>query len=675
MRFLAVLLCILLCAALVGCEAEEAAPIADISEYLRAFEAMDYGAMFEASAPKGDIAKDAFTLKYDNIFTGLGVKSVRVESVSTPDIGGTIRFSATYVTEEYGDYTNAFAAETAFEEGVCKVKWDYSLIFPEMEAGSSVRVDTLHATRGEVFAADGSVLAANAFADTLYMDTGKVTDIAAVSRTAAPLTGLNDGEVTAMFNDALENGTSIVVLGTYFAGELTQEQRDTIQEVPGLGIDDKMYTTIRDYPMREYAAHIVGYTGFYDEHELPEGYTVSDRVGRSGLEEAYETQLRGADGKIVYIEDKWGKMIRTLYHEPVQQGQDLRLTLRPQMQRRAYDTLATFLEGDETGAVVVMDAQTGFVEAIASYPSYDNNVFTFGVSEAQWDYYMDSANNQPLYFRATQGQYPPGSVFKPFTAVAALDGVAITKHTVFDGVIEDNQWLPTEEGWIWEPITRVDNSGTPLKLHNALTKSDNIYFAFAALRLGDDALLEYFSRIGMEEAVPFDLPVMRANLVNTSKIERNMVAVMGYGQGELLITPLQLAAMYTAFADGSGDMKQPILVEKRCQTDGLDYATVDERGASVWVEDAVSSKNLETLLPILRDVVQDGTGFPLQGTTFSIAGKTGTAEIGSDKSREISWFAGYWEDGYYDRLVVVMVDTAAEEGTVKFDIARELLEP
>ncbi len=668
----------LLCAAallLSACRAAKA-PGYDISAYMAAFEAMDYDAMWAHTLPREKIDKDAFVQKYDAIFSGMGVEAVEISGLAGPDADGGYTYTATYKTKDYGDFTNDFALTAAAgKDGAGKVRWDFSLIFPEMETGSSVRISTLKASRGEIFAADGSLLARNSFADTVFMDTSKVQDIARVAAAAGAVTGLSDTRIVDMFNKALEKGTRIVALGAFFTDELTEAQRESILAVEGLGIDYKMYTPIRDYPMGASAAHMVGYTGYPDE--LPPDYTEADRMGLSGLEAAYETQLKGKDGRIIYIEDKWGRNIRTLFETPMEEGRDLRLTIKPDLQQDAYGALSGKLHEGQSGVVVVMDASTGFVEAMVSYPSYDNNLFTFPISEDTWDYFKAPQSNQPLFSRATQGQYPPGSVFKPFTAAAALEAGAVTPDTEFDGVItEDNKWMPDEPGWEGQAITRVDNSGTPLKLYNAMVKSDNIYFAFAALRLGAEAFTRFMEKIGLEEAVPFELPVKEANLVNaSSEMTRNRLAHTGYGQGELLVTPLQLAAMYTAFANGTGDMMRPVLVEKVCRTDGLEYNTLSRTAPSVWVHEAVKRQTLDILAPMLKDVVEHGTGKPVRIRGVPIAGKTGTAEIGNDKSREISWFAGYWTDGYYNRLVIVMVDVAADDGAVKFEIAKEMLMP
>ena len=667
------MLCIALLISLCSCMGD-LPPAYDMTSFLDSFTAMDYQAMYTHVSPAVDINKDAFFKKYDDIMSGLGVTEIVIDDVSEPNENGVFTYTATYKTTDYGDFTNTYTAPTSFIDDQCVVMWDYSLIFPEMEDGSSVRIKTLKAARGEMFAADGTVLAKNTYADTVYMNPSKVENIEDVTDVVGGMTGKSNTEIIDLFNKAIEEETGVVVLGAFFPDALTDEQKDAVLSVPGLGIDDAQYTPIRYYDMCDAAAHIIGYMGYTDEESLPEGYSVSDKLGLAGLEASYEPELRGSDGKIIYIEDRWGKNIHTLYEVPMAEGQDLYLTIKPLLQQKAYDALKDNLSSDMKGVVIVMDASTGYVDAMVSYPSFDNNVFTFSLSDETWEELNDPENNQPLVSRATDGRYPPGSVIKPFIAAVALEENAITPDIEFTGEIIDKKWTPDEEGWPGGSITRIEDSDPPLKLDNALLHSDNIYFAFAALRLGDEKLIDYLERIGMTEAVPFDLPVKKANTLNgPSYMTRKMLADMGYGQGQLLVTPIQMAAMYTAFANGTGDMIEPVLVQKLCRADGLEYNTVSEKEPSVWISDAVSGSSLGTLTPMLEAVVSTGTGHGARVSGVDIAGKTGTAEI--DKTREISWFAGYWLNGYYDRLVIVMVDVAAGEGQVKFDIAKTLLSP
>ena len=674
MRIIKMLICVLAVLMLSACTADQE-PVYNITSWLDAMKAMDYDAMWAQVEPAVDIEKDSFIQKYDNIFSGLGVKEITFDNISGPDANGSFTYTATYKTEEYGDFTNDYALQMVWNEEGNRVYWNYSLIFPDMEEGGTVRVKTIKASRGEIFADDGTLLAKNTYADTLYMDTTKVEDITAVGNVVCPLADMTQEELASKYDKAMENGTQFVKLDAYFADELNETQRQSILSVPGLGIDDKMYTPIRDYPLKESASHIIGYMGYPDAENLPEGYKDSDRLGVTGLEAAYEAELRGKDGKIIYIENKWGDNVRTLWEVPMEEGQDLRLAIKPNLQQKAYEALEAnlSLEEGQSGVAIVMDAEHGYVEAMAQYPSYDNNWFTFSLTDEQLAYLFES-DFSPQLSLATQGNYPPGSVIKPFTATAALEAGVITPDTAFEGEIVDDVWKSED---LVVRVKRIDDSaGSPLQLANALRSSDNIYFAFAALQLGADKLVDYFKQIGFEQEMPFDLAVNTSGVVNSGTMMTNqLLANMGYGQGELVLAPIQLAAMYTAFANQTGDIMQPMLVKKLCRTEGLDYVTLNQNEGKVWIENAVSQQSLDILKPMLQNVIDRGTGHAADIPGVPMAGKTGTAEKDAGKSREISWFACYWLDGYYDRLVIVMVDVATEKGPVKFDIAKELLAP
>lgn len=685
MRKLKFLICLLVTVlALSACSGVKL-PVYDVSGWVNALTAMDYEAMWNQADPAVTIDKDGFIEKHEAIFKGLGVKEITVDNVAGPDENGRFTYTATYKTQDYGDFTNAYSLQMVDSNKGCFVFWNYSLIFPEMEPGASVRIRTQKATRGEIFAADGTLLARNTYADTIYLDVTKMKDVMQVAKVVCPLTDMTPTDLADIIRKAAKSNQAITKLDAFAPEVLTPEEKQSVLAVPGLGIDDKMYTPIRDYPLKESAAHIVGYTGFMNKEDLPEGYDDSDRVGVAGLEAAFETQLRGKNGKIIYIEDKWGKNIRTLWEDPMEQGQDLRLTIKPNLQQRAYQALASNLnlEEGQSGAAIVINADTGDVEALTSFPSYDDNVFTFSLTDETFNYLFKN-KYKPLLSLATQEWYPPGSVIKPFSATAALEAGVITPDSEFDGVIVDNKWQPEDKN---VSVTRInDKAGSPLKLANALKSSDNIFFAWAALNLGAEKLMDYYERIGFNMEVPFDLPVKTSSDLNTgSMMTDRMLADMGYGQGELVISPLQMAAMYTAFANKTGNIMQPVLVKKICRTEGTEYVTLSQKDPTVWIQNAVSQQSLTTLAPMLQEVIDRGTGYPVRHQTTELhqgnelpipmAGKTGTAEIGNDKAREISWFACYWLEGYYNRLVLVMVDVATEKGPVKFAIANELLVP
>ena len=332
-----------------------------------------------------------------------------------------------------------------------------------------------------------------------------------------------------------------------------------------------------------------------------------------------------------------------------------------------------------------MNPLTGAVQAMSSYPSYDLNLFTRGISQKDYSALLNDPA-KPLINRATQGLYPPGSTMKAFTGAAALDlGVLDPEYAFDDSQIEDDYWTPTEYGaWIWTPIKRTHVKypiGGPLNMRKAFIHSDNIYFANAALLIGWEAFEDYMENIGFTERIPFDIGVAQPQLVNEdTEMNYKLLADSGYGQGEILVTPLQLASMFSALAN-NGNIAVPYVVEGVYRENGIKYEVVERHETSLWKENVISAAAIETITPMLKDVVDkelNGTGRQLRVKSCVVAAKTGTAEIGNDKSREISWFVGY-RTGVSDedaRLVLVMLEIPAETKytTLKFDIARTMLE-
>ena len=342
------------------------------------------------------------------------------------------------------------------------------------------------------------------------------------------------------------------------------------------------------------------------------------------------------------------------------------------------------LFGETTaGAVVVMNPKTGAIEAMSSWPGYDLNAFAKGISSADYAELLSKAN-KPLYNRLTQGLYPPGSVLKAFTAVAALQSGTLDENYVFTGEIVDDYWLPTDYGtWLGSKIKRTQvkyGRLSPLNMRSAIVHSDNIYFANAALLMGWDNYTSYMKSIGFGDTMPFDLNVAQSQLYNDdTELTLMLLADSGYGQGEILTTPLQMATMFCAFANG-GNIMQPYIVDGLYETEGIKYNNVSRASPKVWKSGVIEQHSLDIIVPYLKDVVDhnlNGTGRSLKVTSVTVAAKTGTAEIGNDKSRQISWFAGFRCDTEDKdaRLVLVMLEvpTTDEYASLKFDIAREML--
>jgi penicillin-binding protein len=247
--------------------------------------------------------------------------------------------------------------------------------------------------------------------------------------------------------------------------------------------------------------------------------------------------------------------------------------------------------------------------------------------------------------------------------------------------IEEDKWIPADRGefgpWGYAAITRVklnNRHSPPLNMKTGMIDSDNIYFAYAALRTGEAAFERFMENAGYTESIPFEISVAAPQLKNEgSQWTPMLLAESSFGQGEVLVTPLQAAVMFSAFANG-GSIEAPYLVNGLYRTEGTDYTAATEHEASVWKQNIVKPDTVNTIVPMLEDVISTGTGNWLN--LDHIAGKTGTAQIGSDRSREINWFVGFRVGSDDPRLVLVMLEVPANEAAfsqTKFDIARALL--
>lgn len=649
-------------------------------------------------APSSRITEKEFVDRHTAIFEALGITSIAYSDVKITkgEILTTVSYTATYHSETIGDMTNQFKLTAVREGGEWYIEWSPALIFPAMQWGDTVRVARIPAKRGEILA-DGEVLAATVGTISVYASPSKIEDEDLFLSQISPLLNMTQEAVKKKLDAAYND---IAVLKQFYSDELQGSLHDQLLQINGIGIDNGNYGTHREYPLKSALAHIIGYVGYItgetkeelqekldamNEGRNPEDglYTSDSPVGKLGLEQQYEETLRGKDGKLIYICTSEGINRQTLYSKPVQNGYDLELTIDIELQERLQEVMDLVLFGETTaGAVVVMNPLTGEIQATCSYPSYDLNLFARGMTDAEYAALTQNPA-KPLFNRLTQGRYPPGSVLKAFTAAALLDTSTLAPSYEFRGKIEDDYWTPTEFGpWIWPPIKRSEmkNRTAPLNMHNAIITSDNIYFANAALLLGEQGLFGYLKYLGFDESLPFDISIAKPQLINEgTELTLKMLADSGYGQGEILLTPLQLASAFSAFANG-GDILVPRIIKGIYESNGILSQSVQMHEKRVWRSNVISKSTISTLTPILEHVVSrdyNGTGHSLRVTGCTVAAKTGTAEVGDDKSREISWFVGYRtgvseKDG---RLVLVMLEIPSEDqySQLKFDIARELL--
>ena len=340
--------------------------------------------------------------------------------------------------------------------------------------------------------------------------------------------------------------------------------------------------------------------------------------------------------------------LRTLLRSDT--GYDVRLTVDAELSQTAYRAL-----GEHRGAVVVMDAATGAVLAMVSTPSFDPSV-----TERAWDE-LSSRADSPLVNRAAQGLYPPGSTFKTLIADAALKTGVTTPDEIFDC---------TGELAIGKDYVLHESHGEAhgrLRLADALRESCNITFATLAMRMGDKGLSDAFDRFGIGAELPAaELTMAMAHVPSLHGLSDGEIAQIGFGQGQLLVTPLQMALVADAFANG-GRIMQPYLVDAVLTTGG---AALYAANPQVW-RTATTAERASIIDADMEGVVASGTGTAAEVSGVRVTGKTGTAEnaTGTDHA----WFIGTAEHGGRKIVLSILVEEGGYGGRAAAGIARRII--
>jgi len=455
-------------------------------------------------------------------------------------------------------------------------------------------------------------------------------------------------------------------------------------DLPGVTID---VGEQRFYPNGESAAHILGYVGAPRPEDLtgdPLLELPGFRIGRNGIERAFDTPLRGSAGASQLELNAVGRVIRELDRQEGNPGRDVVLTMDMVLQRKAMDLL-----GEEAGAVVVMDIRTGGLIVQASTPSFDPNAFTEGLSNAQWRTLADN-ERAPLRNKAIAGEYAPGSTFKMVVALAALEnGVTTSNSSYFcPGHLEvgDGKF----HCWKRYGHGHVD-------LARGIAESCDVYFYEIARKVGIDKIAKMAARFGLGNDLGLDVPGERAGLIPTKSWKRAVIGkpwvlgetlLAGIGQGFVLATPLQLATMTARLVNG-GKAVSPHIARDRVLRGRL----ADRADDSV-VDIGVDPRHLKMVMEAMALVTQDptGTAHPARITVpgMSMGGKTGTAQVrrisqrerdsGVLKNEELPWrfrdhalFVGYGpiEDPRY--AISVVVEHGGGGSAVAAPIARDVM--
>lgn len=438
-------------------------------------------------------------------------------------------------------------------------------------------------------------------------------------------------------------------------------------ELPNCQIEKN---TARNYLFGPTFAHLLGYMGRVTKNELEnlENYSASDYVGKDGIEKSYEKELRGLPGKMEIIKNAQGTQKENRIIKTPETGYNLVLNVDAELQKATYQALAKSIKslGSKKGAAVALNPQTGAVLALVSYPSYDDNLFSQGISQADFNAIINDPN-QPLFNRAIAAQYPTGSTIKPFLGMAALQEniISPTKlindigyiliHSMYDPTITYKFSGVTPHGWV--------------DMKKAIAVSSNIYFYTIGggyedqKGLGPTRIKKYLDLFGWEQKTGIDLPREFTGFVPSPEWKKQVKKEnwwdgdtynLSIGQSDLQVTPLQVAVAYSYIAN-QGTMYQPQVVQKIINGSGKNAAVIKEFTPQIINQNFIDPKNLEIVRQGMLDGVQKdyGSSVMLRDLPVKVAGKTGTAETSK------AGFYNTWSVSFapYDNPEILFVTT------------------
>ncbi len=621
--------------------------------YMSHVSASEYEEMYEMvnHQASGGIGREEFIQRNSAIYEGIEMRNMEVEILKYDRKESCVIYRTAFDTAagEISFENKAFFRRG--EEGLGLV-WHDGLIFPGLQREDRVRVFVTKAERGELLDREGRVLAGKGTAALVGIVPGKLEDREAAVQQAAELLETEPERIRRKLEAGWVKEDSFVPVRTIPRVEEIEllsispgeealrekERQDRLLEIPGIMITD---TQVREYPLGEAAAHLTGYVQNVTAEDLEkhkgEGYTADSVIGRSGLESLFEKELKGRDGCRMVIQDAEGNEKRVLAERAVEHGRDIGLTIDARLQRSIYEQFR-----EDKSCTVVMDPRTGEVLALVSTPSYDSNDFVMGLSTEKWEG-LNGSEDKPMFNRFRQ-VWCPGSTFKPIVAAVGLETGAIEPEKDYGN--EGRSWQQ-DASWGGYFVTTLHSCG-PSTLENALICSDNIYFAKAALRIGIDEMKSSLKGLGFGQTVPFEIQMKQSQYSNTEEIETQIqLADSGYGQGQILVNPLHLACMYSAFCNG-GNMRKPCLIRQNGEEDGY------------WIPGAFSQETAELVLDGMKKVVNDpdGTGYAARREDILLAGKTGTAEVKASKEdtsgTELGWFAVFTAQETAERPILLV---------------------
>ena len=574
--------------------------------------------------------------------------------------------------------------------------WEHTTYQTRSEQ-NRIQVQPLAPPRGLIFDRHGEVLADNRAASSLYLVTERVTNMSATIGQLAAHVAVTPADISG-FEQRLKRKQrpyEPIALRTDLTSEEIAVLAVNRHTFSGVEVATEL---VRHYPYGTLLAHAVGSVRRINEQDLKKldgiAYSGTKFVGKRGVEKFYERSLHGEVGYQQVETDAHGRIRQVLEIDPPKSGQNITLHLDSRLQIAASAAL-----GDRRGAIVALDPRSGGVMAMVSNPGYDPNLFVSGMSGSQ---FQDLSHSilKPLFNRAINGQYAPGSTFKPIVGLAGITHKKVT----WDETIEDRGSfrLPNSKrvyrDWSW----RVGNSGGQgiVDLRRAIYRSSNVYFYNLATRLSVDELTTFASQFGIGRDLSIDIADASTGLLPDRQWKRVYKSEpwypgdsvnMGIGQGDLLVTPLQMATVAATIANRGRVVRPKMLLAS-----GESLIEMDDTGIAAPIT-GPEPEDWEKLTAAMEDVVHRGNkGFRGNGTAwayigrdiaYKMAGKSGTAQVVEIKqgqeyeeeeleefNRKHAWFIAFAPTIEPQIALAVIVENGGGGSAVAAPVAKEVID-
>ncbi len=560
--------------------------------------------------------------------------------------------------------------------------------FASQAEENRIREITTEAPRGRILDRNGKELVTNR--PTLAVVVAPtVRDDAKVLNSLSALLDIPETEIVERLSSVKEAALAPRAVAIDVPMETVAYLVEHESEFPGVEIQEH---AVREYPQGKLAAHVIGYTGELSEADLAtadfEGYHPTDVVGKAGAERSFESVLQGDRGRKLIEVDAAGRPRRVIEEIDPVPGRDVVLTIDSDVQKIAekalQDAFADARKDDydnaKAGAAVVLDTRTGEVIAMASAPTYDPTVFLGGISNDEWRSLTTTGSEFPLTNRGIMAQYPPASTFKAVTGMAGLTYDMTGAYTAFDC---EGGWTGMGEQWKKYCWKRTGH-GMESFVEGIEDSCDTVFYEIGYKFYKDkgEKFQKYARTFGYGQLSGIDLPGEADGRVPDAAWKKKYnedypeyqrwlpgdTVNMAIGQGDVLATPLQVAASYAGIANG-GKLMRPHVMKEVLGSDGEAVRSVEPE---VAFAPKMNKNDLAVMRGALRRVVTSGTGEgAFRGFPVEVAGKTGTAQVtGKD---DYAWFVGYAPASKPQYVVAVVIEQGGHGGSVAGPAARQIL--